>query len=335
MTAPMTREVGLRPAIRLLLVEDESAHAELVMESLEGGHERFEVFRADSLSAARQMLEAKQFDCVLLDHNLPDGQGVDLLEEFEDQLLTTPVIGLSTSTDPEVALSDFRLGCVEFIRKHEAFSAKDLRERVLESLALARRRLAAAAFAKNELQTTHEALISSARIDALTGVCNRAVFEDCMENLRRRPADVGGAYAIVLLDIDNFKLYNDHYGHSLGDRTLRAVAGSLASTLRGSDVLARYGGEEFVVIIESTTCELARGLAGRLVQSVTRLKIPHAHNADYRIVTISAGVAVSPPRPADPLRVLETADRALYQAKLEGRNRACAMAILDSTEEGS
>jgi len=157
--------------------------------------------------------------------------------------------------------------------------------------------------------------------DALTGVPNRHFFTEALARAwrgERRP----GRQAILMVDIDYFKLLNDRYGHPVGDGCLRDVARALQSALmRPDDVLARYGGEEFIVLLHDISAAGAQAVAERLRAAVQNLRIENAGSAE-RVVTISIGVASAElTDEATAARVVEDADRALYAAKCAGRNQ--------------
>ena len=125
-----------------------------------------------------------------------------------------------------------------------------------------------------------------------------------------------------MIDIDNFKLFNDHYGHQGGDDCLRRVARAAQSEMRAGDLMARYGGEEFAVIAPGASLPAALGLAERLRRAVASLALPHEGAARGDTVTISLGAASMTPAGADTSATLiATADRNLYAAKRAGRNR--------------
>jgi diguanylate cyclase (GGDEF)-like protein len=157
--------------------------------------------------------------------------------------------------------------------------------------------------------------------DALTNVLNRRAWTECasalLTNGTPRPI------ALLFLDLDHFKLLNDHQGHNAGDRALVAVAKALATELRPSDLLGRYGGEEFVALLDGTTPEQAMPVATRLCRRVHRLEIPAGEGST--LLSISIGVAAY--QDGDDVESLvERADKAMYEAKLNGRNRVCLYA---------
>jgi diguanylate cyclase (GGDEF)-like protein len=127
-----------------------------------------------------------------------------------------------------------------------------------------------------------------------------------------------------MIDIDNFKKYNDHYGHQGGDECLRLVAAAIRDSVRVTDLVARYGGEEFCVVMPGANPENAMMVADRACKAVSRLRQPH-ELADNGIVTISVGVTSGNPASlADPEQLTKLADEALYEAKRGGRNRVVA-----------
>lgn len=307
-----------RNPMRVLIVEDNADQREIIALAMRASTQDFEISEAGTLAQARVLLAEQTFDCVLLDHHLPDGVGYELMADMEDRLLTTPVIALSANNDPAVAIADFRSGCVDFICKSEVLRGS-LRERVIEALARARRKQVAAAMRHETIQHSQEELIDLARVDSLTQIFNRAVFDDYVADLAVRAAR-GTSFAMLLIDVDNFKRYNDNYGHQSGDTALRAVASALSGGLRKSDFLARYGGEEFVVVLEGVSADQLRATADRLVRCVSGRTIPHAFNDGHGVLTISVGGAVAPHGCADTDAVLEAADKALFAAKLAGKN---------------
>jgi two-component system cell cycle response regulator len=161
------------------------------------------------------------------------------------------------------------------------------------------------------------------RMDGLTGIFNRRAFDEIITRELRRAQRNQKPLALTMIDIDAFKLYNDKYGHQLGDETLRAVANALeAGAVRGGDHVARYGGEEFAVIMADTDEAGAVQVAEQLRQSVESLQIEHGANPAAPVVTISMGVYAAVPDHHDlPGTYVHRADRALYRAKHSGRNR--------------
>jgi diguanylate cyclase (GGDEF)-like protein len=169
--------------------------------------------------------------------------------------------------------------------------------------------------------------------DALTGLANRRLFDLSLEKEWRRARRASEPLSLLMMDVDHFKRYNDHYGHVTGDSCLRAVASILnLGAVRAGDLVARYGGEEFAVLLPATGADDALAFAGRMVERVYGLSLPHAASPTAACVTISAGVVTVLPSVVgdtgrDPLEqayldLVNAADQALYAAKAAGRNRA-------------
>jgi len=155
--------------------------------------------------------------------------------------------------------------------------------------------------------------------DGLTGLYNRRYFQEALERELSRADRGGGHLALLLLDIDHFKLLNDTYGHAMGDAVLKKMATVLHETLRKGDVLARFGGEEFVVLLPQSTYEGAQEFAQRVWKAVGSARI-HPGGRGHR-VTVSVGWALLPDDADNAGALIEAADRALYHAKESGRDR--------------
>jgi diguanylate cyclase (GGDEF)-like protein len=167
----------------------------------------------------------------------------------------------------------------------------------------------------------HYQLSHLASVDSLTQLANRGYFDRYLNSLSQFQGKKQHI-ALILCDVDCFKLFNDTYGHQAGDDCLRQVAKAITQAVRHTDIVARYGGEEFVVILPNTNAETAAQVAERIRLQVRTLEIPHAHNKAFQYVTLSCGVA-STLINADfsAAALINTADQALYQAKEQGRDR--------------
>lgn len=163
--------------------------------------------------------------------------------------------------------------------------------------------------------------------DGLTKIANRRHFDERVNLEWKHTQRTGSPLSLVLVDIDHFKQYNDHYGHSAGDDCLHQVAQQLAACCeRPKDLVARYGGEEFVALLPETDIAGAIQLAEKMRAAVEALAIPHLYSSAAKVVTLSVGVdSHAPGRLKTDLRHLqECADQALYSAKAQGRNRVHA-----------
>ncbi|MBK5971291.1 MULTISPECIES: diguanylate cyclase [Thiorhodovibrio] len=171
------------------------------------------------------------------------------------------------------------------------------------------------------LEQSHERLKQQAILDTLTSIPNRRYFTENLVDEFRRGRRQGMPLSLIISDIDNFKSYNDTFGHQAGDRCLRAVAQTLSDGLkRGGDFCARYGGEEFVVVLPDTSLANAVKVAESMREAVAGLGMRHP-GSSQGIVTISMGVATDDPTNPDHEALIKQADEALYRAKELGRNR--------------
>jgi len=159
--------------------------------------------------------------------------------------------------------------------------------------------------------------------DGMTGLYNRRIFDDYMERLWRQSRREGTSVAIIFVDIDFFKVFNDLYGHQAGDDCLKRVAKCIArGAKRPFDFAARYGGEEFVLVLYGPPDDYARSVPEQIHREVLELGIPHAGSQAASYVTVSVGMAFARPETTRSLAgAIQAADEALYQAKREGRNR--------------
>ncbi len=157
--------------------------------------------------------------------------------------------------------------------------------------------------------------------DALTSLFNRRYFEEALDREVRRAIRYNLPVALLMADIDYFKIYNDAHGHHQGDHVLKEVTARLTENTRQVDIVARFGGEEFVVILPMTTKTHARLVAEKLRRSVEETKIPGEEVLPGGNVTISLGLAAYPEDASDPTALIQAADTALYAAKRKGRNR--------------
>lgn len=174
-----------------------------------------------------------------------------------------------------------------------------------------------------ELDGVHAKLQRISRVDGLTGVFNRHHAQETLEHAWRRAAHDGSTMAVILVDVDHFKKYNDHHGHQAGDLCLQQVAQALSQSLRRpTDLVARYGGEEFIALLPQADAAQATQAAERMRQAVEQLGLAHEASDTAPVVTVSVGVAMSKATPTrDSAALVEAADQALYHAKHRGRNR--------------
>lgn len=203
-----------------------------------------------------------------------------------------------------------------------AIHVAGINERLSQTNRLVEEKSAALMQANARLREVNARLERLSHMDGLTGIANRRRFDEALTSEWRRAARHGHALGLLLVDIDEFKPYNDGYGHLAGDDALRRVAAALSgAATRTEDLVARYGGEEFAVLLPETGPDEALRVAGHLRDAVRRLRLTHAHTT-RGVLTVSIGVAsVWPGESLSPAEFVARADRALYRAKAEGRDR--------------
>ncbi|SCX83423.1 GGDEF domain-containing protein [Desulfoluna spongiiphila] len=179
-----------------------------------------------------------------------------------------------------------------------------------------------------KLAETNRKLAVISITDGLTGLFNRRHFDAIYDAQWRSAARVGAPISLLFIDIDHFKLFNDHYGHQAGDQCLERVAGVIDSCVnRAHDLAARYGGEEFVVLLPHTPLDKALIVADRIARGTKKLAIAHDASPTHALLTLSIGASCMTPRDnRRPEQLLKCADTALYRAKDSGRNRIVPLA---------
>ena len=200
-----------------------------------------------------------------------------------------------------------------------------LRDTVREKSKRDKNRMKELAGKVSGLRDELEQVRSEAEMDGLTGVYNRKTFDRYIEELVNRNASVPAPFALMLIDVDNFKVINDTHGHTVGDRVLASVAGSCRRQIRGDDFVARYGGEEFVVILPHASLRNAHKKAKQLCKEFAATRYSLDGSPDGETLSLTVSIGVSAFKKGDiPTTVIDRADKALYTAKHSGKNQALA-----------
>jgi diguanylate cyclase (GGDEF)-like protein len=295
----------MNPGYTLLVVDDEKHHRAVLTELLQDEHR---VILAKCGEQAIEKAREHTPDLILLDVLMPDMSGFDVIKALkaDDSTRNIPVIfisALDSATDEQTGLE---LGAVDYISK--PFKPPIVRVRVRNHLAAVRQR---------------RLLENLAMLDSLTEIPNRRRFAEVIELEWRRMLRHRAPLSLLVIDVDHFKNYNDHYGHAAGDSVLKLVAATLRGGLkRPGDFVARYGGEEFVVLLPEMDRSGGMAVAEQMRGLVADLGIPHAKSSADLCLTISiGGCTLIPDTPDVDAGLFNRADQQAYVSKQRGRNR--------------
>jgi diguanylate cyclase (GGDEF)-like protein len=271
------------------------------------GHD---VTEAANGAVALSELKRAAFDVVITNLNMPEMSGLELLKAIREQRIGAEVIILTGTDGMDSAVKALRLGAHDYLLKPPA----RLEEVVLTvERALEKKRL------RDENARLVRELAALSRTDFLTGLPNRRTLDDSLTRELSRAQRHGLPLSVAMLDIDHFKKVNDTFGHNAGDAVLRQLARLASETFRDADAVYRYGGEEFTVLLPHADLEGARVACQRFVELVARAAFNTP--AGPLKITCSVGLTAARPSDGDPAELLARADRSLYQAKAQGRNR--------------
>jgi diguanylate cyclase (GGDEF)-like protein len=289
----------------ILIVDDMPTNIEILSKTLGSTYEvLFATNGPDALSIAFD----QNPDLVLLDVMMPEMDGYEVCRQLQQDARTRriPIIFVTALDQEDEETKGLGLGAIDYI-------TKPIRPPIVQ--ARVRNHL--------ELKRYRDFLENLSATDGLTGIANRRRLDECLAIEWRRARRNQTPLSLILLDIDLFKTFNDHYGHLAGDDCLRQLARTLSQCIRRpSDLLARYGGEEFACLMPDTDPEGALLVAQQMWTSFSNLNIPHAYSPVADRVTLSLGVATMIPLIGQPLfDLIRRADECLYSAKHNGRNQ--------------
>ncbi len=289
---------------RILIIEDDVLHQKILDRWMTKNG--YTAVSAHSLHQARQILTKDKIDVVLLDWELPDGIGIELINEI---LISTamgwlPIIMITSHTDPLKMKEAIEAGATDFIIKP-----------AIEVELLAR------IYGALRIKSLQDLLLETSYRDPLTGLYNRRYMSERIDQEFQRCKRHCRPISIAMIDIDYFKKVNDTYGHDIGDLVLKFLAKELKLNLRKSDIVSRHGGEEFVIVLPETDLENARIVIDKIRKKISEIPIS-VTDGDNLYVTISGGLAGGIiPKEMTPNDALKLADKNLYEAKNSGRNR--------------
>ena len=296
----------------ILVVDDMTTTLLLIHDLLK---DTYEVKIAKSGTKALEILESpNDIDLILLDIEMPDINGYDVCKRIKNNetIKNIPIIFITGRTSQEDEEYGLNLGAIDYITK--PFNNAIVKLRIKNYL---------------NLKIKNDMLEKLSMYDGLTNIRNRRFFDETFEKTFSEIKRDKKSLAVLMIDIDFFKPYNDNYGHGQGDETLRKVAKALEKTIkRASDFVARYGGEEFVILLKDIKKDGVEAVANNLLNAVRELKITHEFSKIENYVTISIGASFyNSNSDVTKLELLLKADETLYNVKNSGRNNFAILEV--------
>ncbi|MCT7516676.1 GGDEF domain-containing response regulator [Aliarcobacter cryaerophilus] len=296
----------------ILVVDDMTTTLLLIHDLLK---DTYEVKIAKSGTKALEILESpNDIDLILLDIEMPDMNGYDVCKRIKNNetIKNIPIIFITGRTSQEDEEYGLNLGAIDYITK--PFNKAIVKLRIKNYL---------------DLKIKNDMLEKLSMYDGLTNIRNRRFFDETFEKTFNEIKRDKKSLAVLMIDIDFFKPYNDNYGHGQGDETLRKVAKALEKTIkRASDFVARYGGEEFVILLKDIKKDGVEAVANNLLNAVRELKITHEFSKIENYVTISIGASFyNSNSDVTKLELLLKADETLYNVKNSGRNNFAILEV--------
>ena len=290
---------------KVLIVDDSISNIQVLNEILADEHE---VYFATSGKQAIEMALEEQPDLIVLDVVMPQMDGYTVCEKLKSMQETKDIgiIFVTSLNEVQDETRGLELGAIDYIVK--PFSSHIVKARMHNHMELIQHR---------------KMLSSLSMTDGLTGIANRRQFDQVIHRELHRAIRHKESLTLLLIDIDNFKKYNDHYGHVNGDECLKEIALTIDSCrVRMTDFAARYGGEEFAVVLPDTDREGAEFMANKMLMAIRNQAIAHVNNGDFGIVTASFGIYCGVPDHHLSIgAMIKEADEGLYKAKSLGRNQ--------------
>ncbi len=294
-------------AKKLLAVDDDEDIRSLLTDLLE--ESGYKVDTASCGEEALRMIQVSTYDLVLTDLRMQGMQGLEVIKEVKKIDPGIDVIVMTGYASVDSAVESMKAGAADYITKPlntdqiRLVIKKNMERRNFQRLASERE------FYK---------ILSS--IDGLTELYNYRYFHQSLQIELEREKRYGHILSLIMLDIDNFKDYNDHYGHTVGDLVLKNLASIFKSATRGCDIICRYGGEEFAVILPETAKKEAAIVCERIRQAVEETKLVDGEGNSIENITITIGLASFPIDADNKNELIKQSDKALYQGKEAGKN---------------
>jgi diguanylate cyclase (GGDEF)-like protein len=304
---------------RVLIMDDDPDIHRLLAQWLEPWG--VEVTSLEQPTQFWQILTQTNPDLLLLDIEMPTFNGIELCRVVRQdaQYNDLPILVITSHDEPGFIQQVYDAGADDLIRKPMVES--ELVVRVINRIERSRLRQQVEVLRHQQAQVWQQ----QATTDALTQIANRRSFDEFLRLAWQQLLQEGAPLSLILCDVDEFKIYNDYFGHIAGDLCLQQIAAALQRCIKPDiDQVARYGGEELAIVLPHTPLSGAISVVERIQEEIANLKIPHGPQASHPYVTLSLGISGTTPKASQTaLELISTADRALYAAKGQGRNSYC------------
>jgi two-component system cell cycle response regulator len=294
---------------RILLVEDTEVDAAIVESALEG--EPYKLQKVDRGKDVFSIIKQERTDLILLDVILPDMDGFEICRLLKREHKEIQVVIVTCLDDLESKIKGVELGADDFLVK--PVIGRELKARI--------KTLLEKKVHMDSLRTHYEEALDRSQVDWLTGLYNHGYFQQFLGYELKRAFDQGFPVSLIMIDVDDFKHYNDTLGHLAGDAILREMGQVVRNSIREVDFAARYGGEEFAVVLPYVHRDNAVIVAKRIHNALTSHEFFHDESIKIGNPTVSMGIAVFPEEASDKAELIIQADSMLYLAKQSGKNQ--------------
>jgi len=298
--------------MNLLIVDDDVVDRAHIKRTLRRFDTQYQIIEAENVTSALALLNTMEFDAILLDYNMPQRNGIELLLELRKENIdkASAIIMMSTSEEEELAMECLRAGAQDFIAKSD-----------ITGFRLKRAIMGAKARFEMEvkLQNSYEKVKQLAEHDSLTQLANRYLFDESIKRAIANNSRKTHKIALLLFDLDHFKDVNDNYGHDIGDLLLKKVVKRVRGCMRGAELFARLGGDEFAITLNHLhKSEEADKVALRILKVLEK---PFYINHTEIMMGASIGISIYPDNANNATEMFKYADIAMYRAKTLGRNQ--------------
>ena len=308
---------------RVLLVEDNPVDASIVQKVLENEPLHLETVKRGEEAVA--LILDGGIDLILLDILLPDIDGFGICRKLKsmDVAKDIPIVVITCLDDMDSRITSVKLGADDFLVK--PINSRELKARI-KVLLEKKSQL-------DKLRSHYANALNSAVVDSLTGLYNHGYFKNFLNLEIKRSQRQSYPVCLLMVDIDDFKAYNDTFGHSVGDDILKNVGNMIRGEIREIDFTARYGGDEFAVVLPYSDKNGAIKVASRIQNAVASSKISKKYSVDMDNLTVSIGIAEYPSDVGAVEEMIKRADEMLYDAKKRGKNQVCTYGVEKNLQE--